>query len=106
MEKRLIETPFEKGEKYFYFCEYDDWEIFLEIVKVVKEKICPEEIEYKNWWDAMSGYFIKDGIRIEMNYDMSGNELLYKDTGHSQDLEKVRSWVQIIWDELQKQHGN
>lgn len=106
MEKRLIEGPFRNGTKYFHFCEYDDWEIFLEIVKVVKEKICPEEIKYSGL-DDISGYFIKEGIRVDFEYDsITRIAMIYRDTGHSQDLEKVRSWVQIIWDELQKQHGN
>jgi hypothetical protein len=101
MEKQLIETSYKNKEKYFYFVKYDDWKDFIRIVKIVKENIVPDKIKYSGITD-MNGYFIKDGIRIEINYDFTGNELLYKDTGNPEDLEKVRGWAKTIWDELQK----
>ena len=50
----------------------------------------------------MHGYFIKDGIRVNMEYDsMIGNWLEYKNSGSEADLNRVREWAQLIWDHLQ-----
>lgn len=105
MKKELVEYISPNGTLEFFFNGYDDVMDFISIAHIIKEVIFPDVIHYTALEDA-DGYFIKDGVQIEMSSDISGNELLYKDTGHPQDLEKVRSWVQIIWDELQKQHGN
>lgn len=101
MKKKLVETSFENGEKYFYFVKYDDLEDFEKIIQIIKERLNPSELNERYGWDDASGYFVKEGIRIGINYDMTGNEMVYQDRGNPEELEKVRKWVKTIWEALE-----
>ena len=102
MEKKLMEAPHENGDWAFYFNCYDYWEDFVLIFEIADEKIHPEKSDYRGITD-MDGYFIKDGIRMEVfNDDMIGNRMLYKSTGKAEDAEKARGWARLIWEELEK----
>lgn len=102
IEKKLVEAPQENEDLAFYFNCYDYWEDFVLIFKIVNEKIHPEKSDYSGITD-MDGYFIKDGIRMEVYFDeMVGNDMLYKSTGKAEDAEKARGWARLIWEELEK----
>ena len=102
MEKKLIEVPEENGDWSFYFNCYDYWEDFLLIFNIADEKIQPMERHYRGITE-MDGYFIKDGIRMEVFFwDMDGNRMVYKSTGKAEDAEKARGWARLIWEELEK----
>ena len=101
-EKKLRETPRNNGDLWFYFNGYGYWEDFLLIFKIVDEKIQPVERHYRGITE-MDGYFIKDGIRMEVEFwDMEANRMLYKSTGKAEDAEKARGWARLIWEELEK----
>ena len=105
MKKHLAEFSLKEGEIIFDFVGYNDCDDFTKIIHIIEEFINPGEIDYSGITD-MSGYFIKDHIRVELEYDgMLGNSCIYKDTGNSEDLEKVRGWAKTIWDELQKREN-
>ena len=105
MNKHLAELSLKKGEIMFDFVGYEEWEDFIKIYKIIKEFLNPKEQHCIGLTDIY-GYFIKDHIRIELEYDeMVGNSCIYKDTGNPEDLEKVRGWAKIIWDELQKREN-
>lgn len=86
----------------FYYKGYDYWEDFDLMFKIVDEKIHPEKSDYWGITD-MSGYFVKDGVRMEVEFDsMCGNDILYKSTGKAEDAEKAKGWARLIWEELEK----
>ena len=105
MNKHLAEFSIKEGEIIFSFVGYDDCDDFMKIYTTIKKLLQPEHLECLGFTD-IRGYFIKDHIRVRVEYDgMLGNSCIYKDTGNAEDLEKVRGWVKVIWDELQKREN-
>ena len=102
MNPELVEYESKGEEREFFFNGYDDGMDFLNIVRIIKKVISPEQLHYHGWENS-EGYFIKEGIQITLRNDFTGNELVYKDTGNPDELDKVRKWVKQIWDALQKQ---
>lgn len=100
MVKKLIETSDTDQSIVFYLSGYDDCDDFMKIYDIIKSRLTPDDIRCAGMTD-MCGYFIKDGIRVDLEFDtMTGNEIIYRNTGHPHDLEKVRGWVQLIWNIL------
>jgi len=100
MEYKLTESGKTSTEKTFYFVGFDDWEDFVKIMKLVEEKIKPNESNYKGITD-MNGYFKKDGITVEVEYSsMVGNCMIFKGTQTDANIEKVRLWAITIIENL------
>jgi hypothetical protein len=105
MDKKFVEYKSENNIWNFMFVGYCEWEDFDLIIEIVNRILNPDELQYSGVTD-MQGYFIKDKLRILLSFNsMTWNELLYKDTGNPEDLEKVRGWAKTIWDELQKREN-
>ena len=100
MERKLVECLVDSGTYEFYFKGYEEFNDFLKIVAIIKNTIKPEKLNYSGLEDV-SGYFVKDGVQINMLFDMTGNEMIYNNKGYKNDIKKVRKWISEIWNELQ-----
>ncbi|NPV90072.1 MAG: hypothetical protein HPY50_04760 [Firmicutes bacterium] len=106
--KKFLEYENLKGDIVFDLFGFRDCEDFVTMTKIIKVIIKPNSIQYSGIID-MDGYFVKDGIRVEMEYDsMTGNELIYKGDRSEEKVAKVRQWAQIVFSELMRrdQEGN
>jgi len=82
------------------FVGFDDWIDFEKIMRFVRTRIEPERANYQGITD-MHGYFDKDGLHVELEYDGAvGNWLEFKGERTEQNLSKVREWANLIFDEL------
>ncbi len=101
MEYRLTISDSKENTIEYDFIGFDNWTDFDKIIKIAKQGIKPDEIHYRGVTD-MHGYFIKDGIRVDIEYDsMIGNWLVYKkEKNNEEHLEKVTEWARLIFDSL------
>ena len=101
MKKQLVEGTPREGWITFFFNDYDDSDDFTKIIQIIRQLIQPTKLYY-NGLEDMNGYFIKDDIRVELEYDtMLGNMIEWKNDGHIENRKKVRKWVKTIWEALE-----
>ena len=84
---------------------FEDGKFFLRIIHIIQQVINPEIINYQGGED-IDGFFEKDGLRVQVEYDtMLGNMIEVESNYQPDELDKVRKWVKQIWDALQKQNA-
>lgn len=99
MEHRMAEKN-KASYTIYYFFGFDDWRDFDKIISIVKNNIRPTKIDWQGAED-MNGYFEKDGLLVNMEYDSMGqNYMEFKGEQNEKNLEKVREWANIIFDNL------
>ena len=94
----IKEIVLTNGDIYFPLTGLDDWGDFKFVVLAIKNVIMPEYIEYKGITD-ISGYFIKNAQRIDIEYEeMVGNGLIWRKQYQNQNnVNIVRKWVNEIF---------
>jgi hypothetical protein len=99
MKHKMVETIKEDKVVYDFFW-FDDWRDFDKIIFIVKDKIKPDKIDW-NGLEDMNGYFEKDGLLVNLEYDSMGqNYIEFKGEQTERNLAKVREWANIIFDNL------
>lgn len=99
MQYKMVETVEDKVITFDFF-GFDDWHDFNKIISIIKSTIRPTKIEWQGATD-MNGYFEKDGVLVNLEYDSMGqNYLEYKGEQTETNLAKVRGWANIIFDNL------
>ncbi len=99
MEKKLIEA-FEHDYVEYHFVEFDDGMDFIRITEIIKDKIGPDKMDYQGIED-MHGFFEKDNLHVDLEYDgMIGNWMEFKGEQSERNLEKVREWAKIVFENL------
>ena len=87
-EKKLVFVIDEDG---------DSFEVFKQSENYIQNVISPSDNNFKNgYWDESSGYFIKDNIRVNLEYSNWSGTTLRVDENIG-DLSKVRQWAQDIY---------
>ena len=100
MQYKLAESISENSKITYDFVGFDDWRDFVKIMNIVKDNIKPNKSDYQGITD-INGYFEKDGLYIEVQYDeMIGNYLEFKGDKTDENLNKVKEWAKIIFDNL------
>lgn len=100
MQHKLSESISDTGTITFDFIGFDDWKTFVKIMEIVEDRIKPDKSNYQGVTD-MNGFFEKDGLRVEIQYDeMIGNFLEFKGEKTNDNLIIIREWAQLIFDSL------
>lgn len=100
MQYKLVESISENSKITYYFVGFDDWRDFVKIMNIVKNNIKPDKSNYQGITD-MNGYFKKDGLYIEVQYDeMIGNYLEFNGDKTDENLNRIKEWSEIIFDNL------
>lgn len=96
MKKELREFNYE-GNKYIYISENEEYRA---LDQFLKEQDCEDTLKYWNGFFGYSGgYFICEGIRINMDYDdMLGMCLFVPDSISDSDLAKFRQWAARMYE--------
>ena len=66
--------------------------------KFIEKELYPSKVEYgSSFFDDASGYFIKDGITVCLEYtNWFGTELFIDKKYSDEEVDKVRKWVERI----------
>ena len=98
LEERLVEWDSnEEQKKWYAFISFEEYEDFDDMVWIIEHKIFPEQIDYHGSEDFY-GYFVKNGIRVEIMRVWVGGNMIKCDLHlPPRELEQVRQWAQIIW---------
>ena len=100
MDKKLVEGILKNNDLIFGFVGFDDWTDFDKIIAIIKNRINPDNLDYQGMTD-MNGYFVKDGLHVEIRYNsMMGNDLVFKEERTEENLNKLRKWSKVIFDNL------
>lgn len=100
MDKKLVEVMRDTGEFVCHFVGFDEWESFVKIIDIVREKIKPDHSVFQGITD-MQGYFDKSGLHVELEYDgMIGNYLVYRGLMDEESIKTVKEWAHVIFDGL------
>lgn len=101
MNKRLSEGLMEsKNEYIFAFVGFDDYNDYIQIINIIKNVLKPDICKYSGLTD-MYGYFEKDGLQVDVEFNwMIDNCLIFKGERTENNLQKVREWAKIIFDNL------
>lgn len=85
----------------FDFSGFDKWMDFNKIEDIIKQKIKPEGIDVGASFDGRHGHFEKNGLQVEFIFDpMIGNIMKIVGEKTVSDMEKVRIWAKMIFNEL------
>ncbi|WP_459477390.1 hypothetical protein [Clostridium saccharoperbutylacetonicum] len=105
MQYKLTESISNDNKIIYDFVGFEDWKDFVKIMDIIKVKINPDKIDYKGITD-MNGYFEKDGLYVEIQYDeMIGNYVEFKGDKSEENIIKIRRWINVIFDSLIKSVG-
>lgn len=105
MRYKLSESTSDDNKITYDFVGFDDWRDFVKIMNIIKDKINPNKSDYQGITD-MNGYFEKDGLYIEVQYDeMIGNYLEFKGDQSERNIIKIREWANVIFENLMKSVG-
>ena len=108
MQYKLVESISENNKITYDFVGFDDWRDFIKIMDIVNKELKPNKTDYQGITD-MNGYFEKDELYIEVQYDeMIGNYLEFTGDKTDENLRKIKEWAKIIFDSLiiSVQRGN
>ena len=100
MQYKLVESISENNKITYDFVGFDDWRDFIKIMDIVNKELKPNKTDYQGITD-MNGYFEKDELYIEVQYDeMIGNYLEFNGDKTDENLRKIKEWAKIIFDSL------
>lgn len=85
------------SDKYvFTFYGFNDWRDFMFVAEVIKQYFNPDEINTD--MDSMNGYFIKDGLHIDIQRSCNGNPEFFVNACIMQtNNEKIDSLINDVW---------
>ena len=85
----------------FEFEGYDTGMDLLDIIKIISDRIIPEEIECYGPTD-MKGFFIKNNIRVLIEHTQwTGNTFKYE-VGNDEHINVVREWAHVVFDAIKE----
>lgn len=99
----LRETELDNDSVLIEFCGYSGYTDFMMILEKFKQLIKPDIIDYAVDSLCIMGSFRKDGILASMSSEGISDyvALVYKrNTLTDEEIEKLKSWVQIVDSEL------
>jgi hypothetical protein len=102
--KRLAEYEYE-GSLVFNFHGFYDFVEFDEVIRTLREEIKVEDSKFSGL-DAMDGYSVKDGIRLNWvfnNWDCI--KATYNTLNNDEAVSKIRDWTKVIYANLMKKFG-
>ena len=105
MENKLYHGKEDK-EICYGIGNYNECADFDEMVRILKEEIGCDELDYGWGWDDANGYFIKDGIKVEIMLDTYLYLFwIYKGTKTPEISKKIHDWAETVFEGLKKFHG-
>ena len=83
---------------------YNDCRDGIELEKIVQCALKPEIYDSSGSWCGMSGFFIKDNIRVDTYWNDMLDYLWQIDTDDEAVQKKVYEWACEVYDEYLRQH--
>lgn len=84
---------------------YNDCRDGIELEKIVQGTLNPEKYASSGSWCGMSGFFIKDNIRVDTYWNDMMDYFWEIDTNDETVQQKVYEWAVEIYNEYLRQHG-